>query len=270
MALSPPCNEGALSHSGRTLGIDPLILRTPGMASRIAHQLRLFGDRDVLHTLAVAGAACVLSAGLVYVGYFVHVLRIARSAPCDPLGDAVRDAIDDPAAGGCVLLFGKHAPGGRIDRDFDARLARAATLWRRRPARRVLLLGGGPPGAPSEAEIARVALHARGIAIDAPLLLESQSRDTLQNLRNARDLLRTAAHRGRVTLLSSRYHLARCALFARQLGLDAEVCAAETEWRWHPSALWRVAGEAAFVCWTDLGTRWARLIGNRRMLARVT
>ena len=240
------------------------------MASRIAHQLRLFSDRDVLHTLAVAGAACVLSAGLVYVGYFVHVLRIARSAPCDPFGDAVRDAVDDPTGSGCVLLFGKHAPGGRIDRDFDARLARAATLWHRRPARRVLLLGGGPPGAPSEAEIARIALHARGIASDAPLLLESQSHDTLQNLRNARDLLRTAAHRGRVTLLSNRYHLARCALFARQLGLDAEVCAAETEWRWQPSALWRVAGEAAYVCWTDLGTRWARLIGNRRMLARVT
>ena len=30
------------------------------------------------------------------------------------------------------------------------------------------------------------------------------------------------------------------------------------------------AGEAAYVCWIDLGTRWARLIGHRRMLARVT
>lgn len=240
------------------------------MASRIAHQLRLFSDRDVLHTMAVAGAACVFSAGLVYVGYFVHVLRVARSAPCDPAGDVAGDPIDGSGARGCVLLFGKHAPGGRIDRDFDARLARAATLWHRSPARTVLLLGGGPPESPSEAEIARAALHGRGIAVDAPLLLEAQSRDTLQNLRNARDLLRTAAHEGRITLLSSRYHLARCALFARQLGLDAELCAAEAQWRWHPSALWRVAGEAAYVCWTDLGTRWARLIGSRRMLSRVT
>ncbi|HJR72739.1 MAG TPA: YdcF family protein, partial [Luteimonas sp.] len=132
-----------------------------------------------------------------------------------------------------------------------------------------VLLGGGPPGVASEAEVARAALWARGIAADAPLRLEAASRDTLQNLRNARELLpRTEIPR--VTLLSSRYHLARCALFARQLGLDWELCAAEARWRWSPVALWRIAGEAAYVCLTDLGTRWARLIGSHRMLARVT
>ena len=67
-----------------------------------------------------------------------------------------------------------------------------------------------------------------------------------------------------------KYHLARCALFARNLGLDAELCAAEADWQWHPVALWRVAGEAAYVCWTDLGTRWARLIGHRGMLERIS
>ncbi|CAN5726303.1 hypothetical protein BH23PSE2_BH23PSE2_13020 [soil metagenome] len=226
--------------------------------SRAAHQLGLFRDRDVLHTLGVAAAACVLSAGLVYVGYFVHVLRVARRAPCEV------------EQGDCVLLFGKHAPGGRVDNDFNARLQRAAQLWQRRLPRRVILLGGGPPGDPSEAELARVGLLALGIAGDAPLVLEAQSRDTLQNLRNARALLLDAAHQGRVTLLSSRYHLARCALFARQLGIDAEVCAAEPTLGWRPVTLWRIAGEAAYVCWADLGTRWARLIGHRRMLARVT
>jgi hypothetical protein len=34
--------------------------------------------------------------------------------------------------------------------------------------------------------------------------------------------------------------------------------------------LLRIAGEAGYVCWSDIGTRWARLIGHRRMLARVT
>ena len=99
--------------------------------------------------------------------------------------------------------------------------------------------------------------------------IESQSRDTLQNLRNAR-LLLGEGMRTRVTLLSNRYHLARCALFARQLGFDWELCAAEARLRMGPATLWRLAGEAAYVCWIDLGTRWARLIGNRRMLERVT
>jgi hypothetical protein len=74
----------------------------------------------------------------------------------------------------------------------------------------------------------------------------------------------------RVTLLSNRYHLARCALFARQLGFDCELCAAEPHLPLGPRTLLRLAGEAAYVCWSDLGTRWARLIGHRRMLARVT
>ncbi len=227
------------------------------MSSSNAHRLSLFRDPDVLHAAAVGAIACALSAGLVYLAYFVHVLRVARNASCEP------------ERGECVLLFGKHSPRGEIDGDFAHRVERAAALWRARPARTWVLLGGGPPGVASEAEVARAALWARGIAADAPLQLEAASRDTLQNLRNARELL-PKTEIPRVTLLSSRYHLARCALFARQLGLDWELCAAETRWRWSPVALWRIAGEAAYVCFTDLGTRWARLIGSRRMLARVT
>lgn len=228
------------------------------MSSRRAHRLSLFGDRDVLYAGVVAAAACLLSAGLVYCGYFVHVLRIARRAPTRPQRART------------LLLFGKHAPQGRVDRDFAARLDRAVSLWREAPPAHVLLLGGGAANEPTEAEVARRELLARGIADDAPLHLEAHSRDTLQNLRNARELLRTSAAPPHVALLSNRYHLARCALFARQLGFHWELCAAEPRLRLTPRTLLRLAGEAAYVCWIDLGTRWARLIGNRRMLARVT
>jgi uncharacterized SAM-binding protein YcdF (DUF218 family) len=227
------------------------------MTSRIAHRFSLAVDRDVLHAGAVAFSACVLSAGLVYVGYLVHVWRVARTAPCEP------------ERGDCVLLFGKNAPRGHIDRDFAARLYRTVSLWRQAPRRGLLLLGGGAHGERSEAEVARDALYARGLGRDVPLRMESQSLDTLQNLRNARALLGDAIG-ARVTLLSNRYHLARCALFARQLGFDWELCAAEARLRLGPGTLWRLAGEAAYVCWIDLGARWARLIGHRRMLERIT
>lgn len=226
------------------------------MTTRIAHRIALFGDRDILQVATVAAAACALSAGLVYLGYFLHVLRVARNAPCRP------------ERGECVLLFGKHAPGGRLDRDFQARLDRAVSLWSERPPRSLVLLGGGAAGEPSEAELARCGLFARGLAADAPLRLESESRDTLQNLRNARALLGEGM-RSRVTLLSSRYHLARCAWFARRLGYDFELCAAEPRLRLGPRTLVRIAGEAAYVCLSDVGARWARLVGNRRMLARL-
>ncbi len=229
------------------------------MSSRLAHRFVLFRDRDILHAAGVATAACVLSAGLVYVGYAVHAWRVARRAPCNP------------GTGTCILLFGKHAPQGRPDPDFSLRLERMASLWRQRVPQRLVLLGGGPPGVPSEAEVARDHLLRIGLTDDGGWVLESASRDTLQNLRNARQLLQAdAGWNGRVTLLSSRYHLARCALFARQLGLDAELCAAETRFTWHPRNLWRLAGEAGYLCLSDIGTRWARLIGSRRMLKRVT
>ena len=227
------------------------------MSSRAHHQFTLFRDRDVLHTGIVALAACVLSAGLVYLAYLVHVVRTARRAPCAP------------DAGSHLLLFGKHAPQGRVDGDFAARLDRAATLGREQPQRPFVLLGGGAQGELTEAEIARRELVARGLSPDTPLQLESGSRDTLQNLRNARQMLGDAV-RGRVTLLSNRYHLARCAMFARQLGFDVELCAAETSLTWRPRTLLRLVGEAAYLCWADIGTRWARFIGNDRMLARVT
>lgn len=226
--------------------------------TRLDHRRRLFLDRDVLHAGAVAALACVLSAGLVYLGYLVHVARTARRAPTVP------------AEGDCLLVFGKHAPDGVPDADFLARVRRAAAIWRARPPRLIVLLGGGPPGAPTEAAVARTALLTEGVAADMPLLLEETSRDTLQNLRHARDLLAASGHRGRVTLISNRYHLARCALFARQLGFDWEPCAADPALHWSPRLLWRLIGEAGYVCWIDLGTRWARLIGHRRMLERVT
>jgi hypothetical protein len=226
--------------------------------SRLAHRLGLLADPDALHTLAVAALACAGSLGLVYLGYLLHVVRIARSAPCEP------------ALGHTVLLFGKHAPRGLPDADFSARLQRAATLWRQRPPSSMLLLGGGPAGAPTEAALAQAHLLDLGVPGDAPLVLEDRSRDTLQNLRNARALWQAAAPVGPVTLLSSRYHLARCALLAGQLGLRWELCAAEPALSWRPRALWRLATEAAYVCWADLGRRWAGLIGHRRMLARLS
>jgi hypothetical protein len=243
------------------------------MSSRHDHRLALLGDGDVLHSGFIAAAACILSAGLLYVAYLVHVVRVARRASCQP------------EQGDCVLLFGKHAPHGRIDPDFRARLDRALALSNKHRPSRVVLLGGGAHGEDTEAEVACTELRARGLDARVSLQLEDQSRDTLQNLRNARELLRDGAIRlmgaradgpmpadalPRVTLLSNRYHLARCALFARQLGFDCELCAAEPRLRWGPRSLLRLAGEAAYVCWSDVGTRWARLIGHRRMLARVT
>lgn len=227
------------------------------MTSRRAHQISILRDMDALHALVVANAALLLSGGLLFIVYFVHVWRVAR-----------RSAESPSLAEGCaVLLFGKRCANGQPDADFRMRIIRAHALARSGCAREFLLLGGGPT--PTEAEVAARELRAAGLPDDVRLILEHDSRDTLQNLRNARDLL---AARGemRVILLSNRYHLARCAMFARNLGMPHQLCAAEPKLVWTSGTALRLLSETIYMLWVDIGTRWARLIGHQRMLAKIS
>lgn len=217
------------------------------------HRRAILRDSDALHALAVALLALVGSGGLVYLGYAWHVHRTARRAPTRV----------PPSPGDAVLVFGKHSPGGVPDAGFRARIERARALACEAPERPLLLLGGGE--APTEAAIAARELRAGALPAACELVLEDQSRDTLENLRHARDLLR-ACGLGRAVLVSSRPHLARCAALARHLGITHALCAAEDDARVGARA---VLVEAALLMWIDLGRRWARLIGHGRMLAKL-
>ncbi|MBR0344527.1 MAG: YdcF family protein [Rudaea sp.] len=217
---------------------------------------RHLSDLDVLHSLAIAVLACVASGGLLFVWYFVRSLAIARHAPTTMQRART------------LLVFGKRLVGGHADADYLARISRAHEQIAARRCERVFLLGGADTG-PTEAAVADAELRRLGLPAGIEVILEQSSVDTLENLRNARDLL-AAYGRTPVALLSSRYHLARCALLARQLRFDFELVAAEDRFVPSCARLRRLALEAGYILWADIGTRWARLIGNRRMLERVT
>jgi len=96
----------------------------------------------------------------------------------------------------------------RLDRGIRLFLTGAAPL---------LLLSGGGSGRVPEAEIMRRMALARGVP-DASLLVESRSRDTVENAREAARLLRPRGGR-KVLLVSDRAHLPRAALLFRLAGL---------------------------------------------------
>jgi uncharacterized SAM-binding protein YcdF (DUF218 family) len=227
------------------------------MSIRARHRRAILRDVDVLHALAVASLALLGSGGLLYLWYLRQVRRVARSAPVEP-------ALNDARA---ILVFGKHSRDGRPDTDFRHRIERARALAHARHDLPVLLLGGG--SGPTEAEIAARELRAGALPPGCELVLEHESRDTLQNLRHARDLLQ-ARGAGPAVLVSSRYHLARCALFARNLRLEHRLCAAEGATPRGLRHWWPQLGEAAYLMWCDVGHRWARLIGHRRMIAKLS
>lgn len=217
---------------------------------------RHLADRDVWHSLLVTGLAVVLSGGLLWLYVFLRTVHLARHAPLRP------------RAATTLLLFGKRLDAGAVDADYVARLTRVLTLVREQPCT-LLLLGGHTGAGPSEAAAAFQWLQEHGLPAAADVRCEDTSTDTLENLRNARDLLGpdTAV---RVALVSSRYHLPRCLMLARSLGLDAEIVAAEPRLRWSAGLLLRLALEASYCLWLGVGRRWAQLIGHRRMVERVS
>lgn len=218
---------------------------------------RYLRDLDVLHSLAVAMLAAVLSGGLLWVGYLVHVWRVARRSPAK----AERARV--------LLVFGRRLENERPEHDYRYRLMRTLRLVRAGHVERVLLLGGSSGSRTSEAKAGADWLRGEGFPDHVPLVLEQASIDSLENLRHARELLREAGTLPPVALVTSRYHLARCLLLAHRLGFDAAPIGAEPALPRHARYRLRMLLESGYLMWIDIGLRWANLIGHERMAARI-
>lgn len=218
---------------------------------------RYLSDRDILMAAAVTVAAFVLSGGLLLLAHLVYVVRHARGSAC---------RMDQR---GTLLVFGRQLVRDAPEADFVQRLAGALANARDGATDRVLILGGASGGIVTEAEAGRRWLHAQGWPAHVPLLLETLSIDSLENLRHAREILREEQGLPPVWLLTSRYHLARCLYLARRLGFRATPIGAEPSLPITFRYLRRLLMEAGYLMWIDTGMRWAALTGNRRMDARI-
>ena len=221
---------------------------------------RYLSDGDILLAALVTAIVFVGSLGGVYV---FHALRVWRLARHSPVLAAERTTL---------LVFGRRLVGDRPEVDFIQRLTRARDNALAGRANRALLLGGLSGGSVSEAEAGKRWLVAEGWPGDVPLMLEQMSIDSLENLRHARELLRDSADAElpAVSLVTSRYHLARCLYLARRLGFDASPVGAEARLPVNRRYVLRLLMEAGYLMWIDTGMRWAALIGNRRMAARIS
>ena len=222
---------------------------------------RYLRDHDIQHAGVVTVLAVLLSGGLVWLGYLVHVCRVATRSPLAPPQRMI------------ALVFGRRLENDAPEHDYQLRLQRVLTLTGQGQADHILLLGGCSGSQRSEAAAGHAWLQQHGMAADVRVELEQDSIDSLENLYQARRLLQ--AQTGRtglppVALVTSRYHLARCLLLARRLGFDALPIAAEPVMPWHGRYLRLLLLESGFLMWTDLGLRWAQLIGHHRMRDRIS
>jgi uncharacterized SAM-binding protein YcdF (DUF218 family) len=224
-------------------------------------RLRYLRDRDVQYAALVTVLVWLLSAGLVWLGYLIHVWRIAARSPLAPPRRMT------------VLVFGQRLGHDHPQPDYRQRLRRALELLRQEQVDHLLLLGGRSGGSRSEAEAGLAWLQQQGLPAVAQVELEQDSIDSLENLRHARRLLQAQPPAGElptVALVTSRYHLARCLLLARRLGFDSVPIAAEPVLPKRPRYVGLLLMEATYLMWIDIGLRWARLTGRHRMTERIS
>jgi uncharacterized SAM-binding protein YcdF (DUF218 family) len=221
---------------------------------------RYLGDRDVQYAALGTLLAVLLSAGMVWLGYLIHVCRVAVRSPLVVPRRMV------------VLVFGYQLHDGLPQCDYRWRLRRLLKMARAQKVERVLLLGGCNSGTRSEAAAGYEWLQRHGLSADVRVELEQESIDSLENLRQARMLLRTQvpdAQLPPVALVSSRYHLARCQLLARYLGFSCVTIAAEPVLPRRARYVAALLLEATYLMWIDVGMRWAQLTGRQRLRSRL-
>lgn len=160
-----------------------------------------------------------------------------------------------------VELDADDAPTEELAR----RVMAAARAYRGGACARLVLCGGRLPGhRRSEAEVMARMLAALGVP-KRSLILEDQSRDTMENCRNAAALLGGTE---RVLVVTSDYHLRRAVMTARRAGLRADGLAAKTT----GGRVGKRLMEACYIAdlllgWQDEGR--ARPAWTYRLFARV-
>jgi len=101
------------------------------------------------------------------------------------------------------------------------------------------------------------------------LILEEASRNTLENLKQARLFLTQQNSALQVDLLSNRYHLYRCQALAQGLGFNVTLVAAEKHFDGRWANCYKIFMEAFFSHWYHTGARVSRWLNNKRMLAKI-
>ncbi len=211
---------------------------------------------DGLATFALSNLIILATGGLSWLALWLYSVHWSRRLRCQ-------------GSGACILVLGQQLESGRPGRGYRLRLLRALRLARREPGAHVLILGGKTsPDAPSEAAAGAEFLRRRGLPVER-ILTEDASRHTLENLRNARDLLEARARPSAapMVLVSSRFHLARAVAMARGMGLAVRPCPAEIGSRVSAA---RMARECWMLHWYHTGRTLARLIRHGGMLERIT
>ncbi len=166
-----------------------------------------------------------------------------------------------------ILIPGLKLENDSIMSDFSLRLQRALSLHNSSNKQQKLIILGGitHKNSISEAEAGARYLLKHKIKSDK-LILEAQSQNTMENLKNAREIISSSS----CFLISNRFHLYRIKCFARGLNLSITPIAAEKDFNLSIKMLLDCFKEAYFVHWYFSGKLWLLLSGDKSSKAYIS
>jgi uncharacterized SAM-binding protein YcdF (DUF218 family) len=149
-------------------------------------------------------------------------LLIALVLWCAGIGATIirRAALDDTRPADAAIVMGAAAYGDKPSPVFEQRIAHGIALYKKGTVKKLILTGGyGDGAAMSESEVARRYAMEQGVP-EKDLLLEKKSRTTLENLVQARELMKHHELKDAL-LVSDPMHMERAARMMHDLGVTA-------------------------------------------------
>lgn len=200
---------------------------------------------------------------MIATGGLSYVLAMARM-----VWDATRRAKPIPDGTPILVLGVRLAVDGDIAREFQERLDHGVRLLLGMTHGEIVVLGGVTrPNTPSEADTGKEYLIWRCDVAADRIQCERRSRHTLENLHFHRY---GPAYDGRaVSIVTSRFHMARASLLARGLGMTVLAAPSDRGLRSAFRVLVRLPWEGLLIHWYVTGRAFARVTGNTNMIKRI-
>ncbi len=219
---------------------------------------------DGLSTFILSNILLLLSFGLGLLWLYRKICLLARNAPLIPDASAVERRT--------WLVAGLCLNNNLPPAEYKTRLDRVLQLIAAGMVpEKILILGGiTNNNQVSEAKAGADYLQQQGVT-ESLLILEDQSKHTLENMQQARSMLELEARSSRNALIiSSRYHLCRILTLAKGVGMQLLPVAAEEQLSLNVRTCILVLKEAYFLHWYWSGKLWVLLTGNRHSRARIS
>ncbi|MBO4575771.1 MAG: YdcF family protein [Neisseriaceae bacterium] len=143
--------------------------------------------------------------------------------------------LQTPSSADAIIVLGAAAYYHKPSPVFEERIRHAVNLYKQGKAKKIIFTGGTPKaGFQTEAEVGAKWAEKNGVP-RRDILLEPNSRNTFDNLKNAAEIAKPAKLHSFI-VVSDPYHIARAKLMAEDLGLTVQMSPTPTS-RFNSAAL---------------------------------